>query len=89
MPGLLFYFILIISLHLLTNQLIFRFVDRITPTQVRHIYLMLIFSAAATTISMFLHTLKFKKYIGPKTSYLWYMSSYLATFYSWVCFSSL
>ena len=42
--------------------------DRISPTQIRHIYLMLIWSAAATTISMFLHTLKFKKYIGPKTS---------------------
>lgn len=67
-----------------TENSIHRFLDRITPTQVRHIYLMLIFSAAATTISMFLHTLKFKKYIGPKTSYLWYMSSYLATFYSWV-----
>jgi len=61
-----------------------RFMDRITPSQVRHIYLMLIFSCAATTISMFLHTLKFKKYIGPKTSYLWYMASYMATFYSWV-----
>lgn len=60
-----------------------RFLDRITPSQVEHIYLMLIFSAAATTISMFLHTLKFKRYIGPRTSYIWYMSSYLATFYSW------
>jgi len=60
-----------------------RFLDRITPTQVRHIYLMLIFSGAATTISMFLHTLKFKKMIGPKTGYSWYMFSYFMTFYSW------
>jgi hypothetical protein len=31
---------------------------------------------------MFLHTLKFKGYIGPKTAFLIYMASYLATFYS-------
>ena len=82
-----------------------RFLDRIPPVLIRHIYLMLIMSSAATTISMFLHTLKvysflwfalplvqtdssiylqFKRYSGPRTSYLWYMSSYLATFYSWV-----
>ena len=47
---------------------IIRFMDRISPEQIRHIYLMLIWSAAATTISMFLHTLKFKKMIGPKAA---------------------
>ena len=31
---------------------------------------------------MFLHTLKFKGYIGPRTSFGVYMLSYLATFYS-------
>jgi hypothetical protein len=31
---------------------------------------------------MFLHTLKFKGYIGPRTSYLLYMTSYLMTFVS-------
>ena len=35
-----------------------RFLDRIPPILIRHIYLMLIMSSAATTISMFLHTLK-------------------------------
>jgi hypothetical protein len=61
-----------------------RFMDRITAEQKYHMYFLLIFSACATTISMFLHTLKFKGYIGPKTSYILYMMSYLATFYSFV-----
>lgn len=61
-----------------------RFMDRISAEQQYHMYFLLIFSACATTISMFLHTLKFKGYIGPKTSYLIYMASYLATFYSFV-----
>jgi hypothetical protein len=38
---------------------------------------------------MFLHTLKFKGYIGPKTAFLIYMASYLATFYSIVVLRSL
>ena len=61
-----------------------RYMNRINAEQQYHMYFLLIFSACATTISMFLHTLKFKGYIGPKTSYLIYMSSYLATFYSFV-----
>lgn len=61
-----------------------RFTNRITPEQQYHMYFLLIFSACATTISMFLHTLKFKGYIGPKTAYLLYMASYLATFYSFI-----
>lgn len=61
-----------------------RFMGRINAEQQYHMYFLLIFSACATTISMFLHTLKFKGYIGPKTSYLLYMASYLATFYSFV-----
>lgn len=61
-----------------------RFLDRLSSEEIYHLYFMLIFGAAATTISMFLHTLKFKKYIGPRTAYLAYMSTYLATFYSWV-----
>ena len=48
----------------------------------RSFYCMLLFSAFATTVSMFLHTLKFKGYIGPKTAFLIYIASYLATFYS-------
>jgi hypothetical protein len=58
-----------------------RFLDRITAEHQYHMALLLIFSSCATTISMFLHTLKFKRLLGPKTSYLIYMSSYLATFY--------
>jgi hypothetical protein len=61
-----------------------RFLNRVTPEQQYHMYFLLIFSACATTISMFLHTLKFKGYIGPKTSYILYMMSYLATFYSFI-----
>jgi len=61
-----------------------RFLNRVTEEQRYHIFLLMTFGAFATTISMFLHTLKFKKHIGPRTSYLVYMASYLATFYSFV-----
>jgi hypothetical protein len=33
---------------------------------------------------MFLHTLKFKGYMGPKLSFTLYMVSYLLTFYSFI-----
>jgi len=59
-----------------------RFLDRVSEEERYHIFLLMTFGAFATTISMFLHTLKFKKYIGPRTSYVVYMASYLATFYS-------
>jgi hypothetical protein len=61
-----------------------RFFDRANEEQISYIYLLLIFSAFATTISVFLHTLKFKGYIGPRTSYIIYMISYLSTFYSFI-----
>lgn len=61
-----------------------RFLNRITDEEIYHIYLLEIFSAFATTVSMFLHTLKFKRYMGPRTSYLVYMASYLATFYTFI-----
>ncbi|CAF0797154.1 unnamed protein product [Didymodactylos carnosus] len=61
-----------------------RFLDRATDKQIYYIYLLLIFSAFATTIAVFLHTLKFKGYIGPRTSFIVYMISYLATFYSFI-----
>ncbi|CAF0898265.1 unnamed protein product [Didymodactylos carnosus] len=61
-----------------------RFLNRATDEQIYHIYLLLIFSAFATTISIFLHTLKFKGYIAPKTSVMLYVISYLATFYSFI-----
>lgn len=65
-----------------------RFLDRVTEEQRYHVFLLMTFGAFATTISMFLHTLKFKKYMGPKTSYVIYMVSYLATFYSFARISS-
>ena len=61
-----------------------RFFDRANSQEIYYIYLLLIFSAFATTISVFLHTLKFKGYIGPRTSYIIYMISYLSTFYSFI-----
>jgi hypothetical protein len=51
-----------------------------SPTHVKEWYGLLLCSAFATTISMFLHTLRFKGYIGPKTSFSLYVASYLATF---------
>lgn len=59
-----------------------RFSGRITEEDQRHMFLLLLFSGFATTVSMFLHTLKFKGLLKPRTSYLIYMASYLATFYS-------
>jgi len=58
-----------------------RFLRRDTEEQRYHIYHVLLCSAFATTVSVFLHTLKFKKYIGPRTSFFVYSGSYMATFY--------
>jgi len=58
-----------------------RFLNRISEEEKYHIYLLLIFSAFATTIAVFLHTLKFRGYLNPKVSFLTYQFSYLATFY--------
>lgn len=57
--------------------------DRATPQQIYYIYLIEISSAFATTIAVFLHTLKFRKIIGPRTSFIVYAASYLSTFYSY------
>jgi len=38
---------------------------------------------------MFLHTLKFKNYIGPKTSFSLYVVSYMMTFYSFYQISNV
>lgn len=59
-----------------------RFADRVHAGHQQEMYLLLIFSGFATTISMFLHTLKFKGLLNPRVSYIIYMASYLATFYS-------
>ena len=66
-----------------------RFLDLISAGERRELYRLLLFSAFATTISVFLHTLKFKGYIGPKTSFGIYMISYLATFLSIVALRGL
>ena len=49
-----------------------------------YVHLMLLFAAFATTIAMFLHTLKFKKYISARCSMTIYVASYLCTIYSLV-----
>mmetsp|Transcript_1833 Transcript_1833/g.3770 ORF Transcript_1833/g.3770 Transcript_1833/m.3770 type:complete len:314 (-) Transcript_1833:22-963(-) len=59
-----------------------RFLGRISPEHQYHVYYQLIWGSCATTLSMFLHTLKFKGYIGPRTAYLLYMTSYMMTFVS-------
>lgn len=61
-----------------------RFMDRLTFPQQKNLYLLEIFSSMATTTSVFLHTLKFKKYIGPRTSFFIYAASYFATFYGFI-----
>ena len=61
-----------------------RFLGLLSEADRRELYRMLLFSAFATTIAVFLHTLKFKNYIGPKTSFGVYMISYLLTFWSMV-----
>lgn len=53
-----------------------RFAERVQPDDHYWMHFLLIFGGFATTISMFLHTLKFKKYIGPRTAYLVYIASY-------------
>jgi len=61
-----------------------RFMDRIGKEEQYHLYLMIITSSFATTVSIFLHTLKFKGYVGPVKAYLAYMVSYFFTFYSFI-----
>jgi hypothetical protein len=60
-----------------------RFLNGISLETQRHMYLLLISGCFATTISLFLHTLKFKKYIDAKLSFGIYIGSYLSTFYSY------
>ena len=57
--------------------------ERTDPRVVKHVYLMVISAAFATTIAVFLHTLKFRKLIGPRKAFVIYAASYLSTFYSY------
>jgi len=66
-----------------------RYADKFNEEQLHEMHRLLLFSAFATNISMFLHTLKFKGYIGPKTSFGTYIISYLCTFYSIICLGDL
>jgi len=66
-----------------------RFLNRISEGEKYHIYLLLIFSAFATTVAVFLHTLKFKHYIDPRLSFLIYQASYFATFYGFYQISGI
>ena len=58
-----------------------RFLNTITPDEQYQVYGLMITSSFATTISIFLHTLKFKGYIGPKTATIVYEVSYIVTGY--------
>jgi len=57
-----------------------RFLDKATAYDQKAIYLLLIAASFATTISLFLHTLKFRGYISARTSLGTYAASYMMTF---------
>ncbi|KAJ3220070.1 hypothetical protein HDU67_006826 [Dinochytrium kinnereticum] len=61
-----------------------RFLDRIDEEEKYYIHHILVFSSFATTIAVFLQTLKFKRYMGPRLSFLIYFGSYMGTFYGFV-----
>ncbi len=61
-----------------------RFMDLIPDDMIYSIHFMLIAASAATTIAMFLHTLKFKGYISGRLSFSLYVVSYSCTVVSWI-----
>ncbi|KAJ3109374.1 hypothetical protein HDU96_007239 [Phlyctochytrium bullatum] len=61
-----------------------RFLDRIDDHEKYYIHHILVFSSFATTIAVFLQTLKFKRYMGPRTSFVIYFASYMGTFYGFM-----
>ncbi|KAI3635401.1 hypothetical protein MIR68_006967 [Amoeboaphelidium protococcarum] len=62
-----------------------RFLDRVTQEEMYHLKLMALFAGFSVTISLFLHTLKFKRYLEPRVAFLIYVGAYLATFYTYYC----
>ncbi len=52
----------------------------LSPHDIKYIYLIEVCSAFATTISVFLHTLRFKHYLSASVSMTVYVISYMATF---------
>jgi hypothetical protein len=61
-----------------------RFMNLIPAHMIQSIHYMLVAAQAATTIAMFLHTLKFKGYISGRVSFLLYVISYSMTVVSWI-----
>jgi len=57
-----------------------RFQNKATPDHQYGVFLLLIAACFATTIAMFLHTLRFRKYLPPRVSFLTYVVAYLSTF---------
>ncbi|KAJ3105341.1 hypothetical protein HDU97_008238 [Phlyctochytrium planicorne] len=61
-----------------------RFMHRVDEEEKYYIHHILVFSSFATTIAVFLQTLKFKRYMGPRTSFIIYFASYMGTFYGFI-----
>eukprot|EP01034_Spumella_vulgaris_P039869 gene39869-49272_t len=66
-----------------------RFMNLIPAHMIKSIHYMLVAAQAATTIAMFLHTLKFKGYISGRVSFLLYVFSYSCTVVSWIGMSQV
>ena len=60
-----------------------RFFGLFTPYIQKELFMLLIFSSFATTISLFLHTLRFKRYLAAPVSFGIYVASYMGTFISY------
>lgn len=58
----------------------YRFLDLASGYDIQCMHLILLCSSFATTIAIFLHTLRFKGYIDPKVSLVAYVVSYMSTF---------
>lgn len=58
----------------------YRLLNLASDYDLQCIHMILICSSFATTIAIFLHTLRFKGYIDPKVSLAAYVISYLSTF---------
>jgi len=59
-----------------------RYLDLLNEKDIEIFYNMMLAATFATTCSIFLHTLKFKGYMGPVKAFLIYQASYLFTFYA-------
>eukprot|EP01097_Dermamoeba_algensis_P000155 TRINITY_DN1057_c0_g1_i1.p1 TRINITY_DN1057_c0_g1~~TRINITY_DN1057_c0_g1_i1.p1 ORF type:complete len:391 (-),score=102.15 TRINITY_DN1057_c0_g1_i1:89-1261(-) len=61
-----------------------RFLDRVTDDEKYHIHFTFMAGTFSTTIAMFLHTLKFKRYMDPVLSFVIYMAGYMMTFWGFI-----